>query len=136
RLLIFVPLSSSMVVHLRLQNFYGIRTQNPRRPRQDDRTGAHPPLLRPRAGYGDPAPLARRPVRRRPAGRERLLLRRGTQPPHLARRFSEDRGGDEEGDQSEPSVRENRRRAGAGSEGRREGPARRGARRGWPEPIP
>src|SRR6266542_6006849 len=77
-------------------------TQNLGRPAENDRAGTHPPFLRPRARHGDPAYLARRPIRRRPAGRERLLLRRRTQPPHLARGLSQDRGGDEKGNQGQP----------------------------------
>ena len=54
---------------------------------------------------GDLEDLAGSAVRRRAAGRERVLLRCRSSAPHLARRFRENRGRDEEGDQSEPSVR-------------------------------
>ena len=44
----------------------------------------------------------------RPAGRERVLLRRRAGAPHYPGRFPGDRGGDEEGDQGQPRLREGR----------------------------
>src|SRR5262249_25027433 len=61
----------------------------------------------------------------RPARGERLLLRRGSPPPHFARRLQKDRGRDEKRNQGEPSVRKNRSFKRRSARTRQAGPARR-----------
>ena len=88
---------------------HGRRTQNPRTTRPDDRPGTPPPFRRARPRHRHSAHLAGSAIRRRAAGRERLLLRRRTAAPHLARGLREDRGRDEKGNEGEPRLRAHRR---------------------------
>src|ERR1700731_368499 len=87
--------------------FHERRPQNARTTGTDDGHRPAPAFRVPRPGHGDFENLAGGAVRRRASGRERFLLRCRSSAPDFAGRFREDRGRDEEGDQSEPSVRKN-----------------------------
>src|SRR6266446_8378976 len=98
--------------------FHERRSQNIRTTRADDGYRTAPAFRVARARHGYFENLAGSAVRCRSAGRERFLLRCRSSAPHFAGRFRKDRGGDEKGDQSEPSVRKDgglaRRRPGDG----------------------
>src|ERR1700726_1513004 len=85
--------------------FHERRTQNTRATRNDERHRASSSFGVARPRNSDLEDLAGGAVRGWAAGRERFLLRCRSFPPHFARGFREDRNGDEEGNQSEPSVR-------------------------------
>src|ERR1700737_3462787 len=79
--------------------------QNTGNARADDGHRTAPPFRVARPCDGNFEDLAGSAVRRRAAGRERFLLRCRSSAPDLAGRFRENRGGNEEGDQSESFVR-------------------------------
>src|ERR1700736_1402364 len=87
--------------------FHERRPQNFAATRADDRYRTSSPLRVARPGYGHFENLAGSAVCGRTSGRERFLLRCRSSAPDFAGRFREDRGRDEEGDQSEPSFRKN-----------------------------
>src|SRR5437016_14169412 len=95
----------SSEVETSLTIFHDRRTQNSRAARYDDGHRTSSSFGVSRTGDGDLETLAGSAVRRRAAGRERVLLRCRSSAPHLARGFRENRGGDEEGNQSESSIR-------------------------------
>src|SRR6266699_2743150 len=92
-------------VETSLTDFHERRTQNSRSTRYDDGYRTSSSFGVSRTCDGDLKTLARSAIRRRAAGRERLLLRCRPSAPDLARGFRENRGGDEEGNQGESSVR-------------------------------
>src|SRR4026208_1225967 len=81
------------------------RTENVRATRANDGSGTSPAFGVACTCDGDLENLARSAVCRGATGGERVLLRCRSSTPHFARRFRKARGGDEEGDQSEPSLR-------------------------------
>src|SRR5437667_7926322 len=87
---------------------YAGRTQNFRGARDDDGHRAASSLSIACTCHSDFENLAGSAVRRRATSGERFLLRRRSSAPDFARRFREDRGGDEKGDQSRSSVRADR----------------------------
>src|SRR6266480_411682 len=86
---------------------YAGRTENSGATRADGGYRTSSAFRVPCPGDSNSENLAGSAVRRRAAGRERLLLRCRSSPPHFAGRFRKDRGRDEEGDQSQSSIREN-----------------------------
>src|SRR3984893_16138769 len=85
--------------------FHERRTQNTRAPRNDERHRASSSFGVARPRNSDLEDLAGGAVRGGAAGRERFLLRCRSSAPHFAGRFRKDRGRNEKGDQSQPSVR-------------------------------
>src|SRR5882724_12363394 len=92
-------------VETSLTIFHERRAQNFGTARDDDGHRAPPSFGVACTCDSDLENLAGGTVRCRPACGERFLLRCRSSAPDFTERLREDRSGDEEGDQSEPSVR-------------------------------
>src|SRR5438552_1138499 len=107
---------------------YAGRPQNAGATRANDGHRASPAFGFACSGHGHFENLAGSAVRRRAAGRERLLLRCRSSPPDFAGGFREDRSRDEKRDQSESSVRKDGRLARRSARARKKRTARRAER--------